>query len=97
MKNKPKNYTPREDQNMSEQTEQARLTAWLNQLDQITYNETGLSYKDLPDQLFKDWFEDGLTPEDAYYQMMENSYPGTEFPTVYTQEFDSFTDADPGL
>lgn len=74
-----------------------RFEAWLKELDDITHTETGLSYNDFPDQLFKNWFEDGLTPEDAYYQLMEEEYPGTEIPNIYFQEFDTFSDADPGL
>jgi hypothetical protein len=70
---------------------------WLEKLDEICFIETGQSYQDHPDQLFKDWYEAGLTPEDAYYQMMENEYPGVETPNIYYQEFDTFTDADPGL
>jgi hypothetical protein len=74
-----------------------RFEAWLLELDDICHQESGLSYKDLPDQLFRDWFDDDMSPEDAYYQMMENIYPGLEVPNVFTQEFDEFTDADPGL
>jgi len=57
----------------------------------------GVSYQDLPEQCFKNWFDDGLSPEDAFYQMIENEYPGVEVPNIYYQEFDTFTDADPGL
>jgi hypothetical protein len=78
-------------------TPRDRLEAWLKELDDITHTETGLSYNDFPDQLFKNWFEDGLTPEDAYYQLMEEEYPGTEIPNIYFQEFDTFSDADSGL
>jgi hypothetical protein len=74
-----------------------RFEAWLRDLDDICLTETGLSYQDLSDHLFKDWFNDGMTPEDAYYQMMEEEYPGIETPIIYYQEFDTFTDADPGL
>ena len=78
-------------------TPRDRSEAWLIELDDICQQETGLSYKDLPDQLFQDWYDDGLTPEDAYYQLMENAYPGIETPSIYYQEFDSFSDAGPGL
>jgi hypothetical protein len=80
-----------------EMTTRDRFEAWLSTLDDICLNEMGISYQDLPDQLFRDWFDDGLTPEDAYYQMMENAYPGTETPNIFFQEFDTFSDADPGL
>jgi len=78
-------------------TNQDRFEAWLKALDEICQTEMGISYKDLPDQHFRDWFEDGLSPEDAYYQMIENEYPGVEVQNIYYQEFDTFTDADPGL
>ena len=89
-----------------ELTEKDCFEAWLLELDEITYEETGHSYKDLPDQLYRNWFDEGLSPEDAYYLMMENSYPGVEISnifyrlgasSIYTQEFDTFSDADPGL
>jgi hypothetical protein len=74
-----------------------RFEAWLLELDSTCHNEMGISYKDLPDQHYRDWFEDGLTPEDAYYQLMENEYPGVEVSNIYYQEFDEFSDADSGL
>jgi len=74
-----------------------RFEAWLRALDDICLDEMGVSYQDLPEQCFKNWFDDGLSPEDAYYQMLENEYPGVEVCNVYFQEFDTFTDADPGL
>ncbi|MGA2490017.1 MAG: hypothetical protein ABSF99_07490 [Anaerolineales bacterium] len=82
---------------MTSITPQDRFEAWLLALDDICMTETGFSYKDLPDQPYRDWFEDGLTSEDAFYQTMENAYPGIEIPNIYYQEFDTFTDADPGL
>jgi hypothetical protein len=74
-----------------------RFEAWLNALDEICQIEMGISYKDFLNQHFREWFDDGLSPEDAYYLMMENEYPGVEVSNIYYQEFDIFTDADPGL
>ena len=82
---------------MAEITQSERFEAWLYALDDICHTETGNSYKDLPGQPFRELFEDGFTPEDAYYQLMENAYPGMEVSNIYYQEFDTFTDADPGL
>jgi hypothetical protein len=82
---------------MTALTMQDRFEAWLMELDDICLQEMAISYKDLPNQLFRDWFDSDLSPEDAYYQMMENEYPGVEVPNIYYQEFDTFTDADPGL
>ncbi|MCJ7586092.1 MAG: hypothetical protein MUO30_15175 [Anaerolineales bacterium] len=78
-------------------TTRDRFEAWLKALDEICQTEMGISYKDLSDQHFRDWFEDGLSPEDAYYQMMENEYPGVEVSNIYYQEFDTFKDANPSL
>jgi hypothetical protein len=74
-----------------------RFEAWLLALDDICYTELGVSYKDLPDQLFKDWYDDNLSPEDAYYHLAEDAYPGTEVSNIFYQPFDTFSDADPGL
>ena len=71
-----------------------RFEGWLRELDDITRQEMGISYKDLPDQLFRDWFDDGMTPEEAYSQILENECQDLN---VYTQAFDNFSDADPGL
>jgi hypothetical protein len=78
-------------------TNRDRYEAWLLALDDICFSEMGLSCKDLPPQPFHEWFEDGLSPEDAYYQLAERAYPGIEVPNIYYQEFDTFTDVDLGL
>ena len=69
-------------------TDQDRFQAWLKALDEIFYTETGLSLQDLPDQNYRDLFDDGCTPEDAYYQVEENLYPGVETTSIYYQEFE---------
>jgi hypothetical protein len=38
---------------------------WMKTIDDLLFAETGLNYQDLPDQCFKDWFDEGLTPEAA--------------------------------
>ena len=85
-------------------TEIDRFEAWLKELDEICFDEFGFSYKDLPDQPYKIWFNDGYSSEDAFYELAENCYLGVEFENIqapisstFTQEFDSFSDADPGL
>jgi hypothetical protein len=74
-------------------TEKGRFEAWLRELDDICIKESGLSYRDLPNQNFKAWYQGGMTPKSACYQMMQSF--DDEY--VYYQEFDDFTDADPGL
>jgi len=87
-----------------ELTEKDRFEAWLKELDEICFDELGFSYKDLPNQTYRIWFDDGYTAEDAFYELAENCYVGVEFENVqgpisstYTQEFDDSSDADPGL
>jgi len=87
-----------------ELTEKDRFEAWLKELDEICFDELGLSYKDLADQPYRKWFEDGYSAEDAFYALAENCYLGLEFENIqapisstYIQEFDTFSDADPGL
>ena len=82
---------------MTQPAEPLPFPAWLATVENILYTETGLNLSDLPDKLFKDWHEDGLSPEDAYYRMLEEEYPGTETLDIFYQEFDVFSDADPGL
>ena len=71
-----------------------RFEGWLRELDDITRQEMGCSYQDLPDQLFRDWFDDGMTPAEAYHQILENECQDL---SIFTQTFDNFSAADPGL
>jgi len=87
-----------------ELTEKDRFEAWLKELDDICFDELGLSYHDLADQPYKAWFEDGYSAEDAFYALTEKCYYGVEFENIQvpinstnTQEFDTFSDADPGM
>lgn len=89
---------------LPEITARDRFEAWLKELDDICFDELGLSYHNLPDQTYRKWFIDGYSAEDAFYELAENSYVGVEFENVqapfsstYTQEFDTFSDADSGL
>jgi hypothetical protein len=80
---------------------------WLMNLDDIVQENTGLSYKDMPDRLFRDWFDEDLTPEEAYTRLVDSLTPDLAIfnlfdsepdeLSTYVQEFDEFTDADPGL
>jgi hypothetical protein len=40
--------------------------AWLKELDEICFDELGLSYLNLPDQTYRKWFNDGYSAEDAF-------------------------------
>ena len=85
-------------------TQNDRFEAFLKELDEICFDELGFGYRDLPDQTYRKWFNDGYSAEDAFYELAENCYLGVEFENIqapisstFTQEFDSFSDADPGL
>ena len=66
---------------------------WLSNLDDLCRHQLGCSYQDLPDQCFRDWYDDGLTPLAAFHRVIEEDYQSS----TYTQEFDDFSDAGPGL
>jgi hypothetical protein len=66
---------------------------WLTLLDEVCFQYMGVGYRDLPDQNLKALYQDGMTPKVACFQMMQN----LDAADVYFQEFDCFTDADPGL
>ena len=40
--------------------------SWMAALDQHVIVAVGLSVHDLPDMTFRDWYEDGLTPAEAF-------------------------------
>jgi hypothetical protein len=39
--------------------------AWMRQVDAYLFDELGLTSADLPDMLWADWHEEGLTPRQA--------------------------------
>jgi hypothetical protein len=45
---------------------------WLAAVDNICYKNIGLSYEDVPDQTWRDWYEDELTPQEAFDELCEN-------------------------
>ena len=44
---------------------------WLAQVDDLVRCRIGLSIKDLADQPYADWFEDGLSPREAELMILE--------------------------
>jgi|GEM_PF-3681628 len=81
-----------------------RFEAWLNELDEICLDELGKSFRDFPDQTYRKWFNEGYSTEDSFNELAENCHVGVEFENIhipinstYTQEYDSYSDADPGL
>lgn len=45
---------------------------WLKAVDQYLEAEIGLGHQDLPDQLWRDWYEDGLDPMDAATEALDS-------------------------
>jgi hypothetical protein len=43
----------------------AAYEAWFRQADQAIQDKFGVSADDLPDQCWSDWFDDGVSPEQA--------------------------------
>jgi len=79
--------------NTHELIEKDRVESWLREFDEICQTELGISFRDLPEQNLKAWYQNGMTPKVACFQMMQN----LDSAEVYFHEFDCFTDADPGL
>jgi hypothetical protein len=79
--------------NTLELTENDRFDAWLRELDDICLEESGLSYRDLLNQNLKNWYQGAMSSKIACDQMLQN----LDAPDIYFQEFDDFSDADPGL
>lgn len=45
---------------------------WLKKVDRIMGIKVGLSYNDLADQNWRDWFDDDMSPEEAVEEALEN-------------------------
>ena len=45
--------------------------SWMNTVDREIQNRAGLSVHDLADQPFRDWYDDGMWPEDAAEETLE--------------------------
>lgn len=49
------------------------FNTWMDAVDREIISVCGLGVNDLPDQSFRDWFDDGLTPREAAEYTLENS------------------------
>lgn len=47
---------------------------WMQGIDNLCYENYGLSYQDLPDQSFRDWFEDDLSPQEVFDEGLFDPY-----------------------
>ncbi|MBI5297936.1 MAG: hypothetical protein HY869_20870 [Chloroflexi bacterium] len=74
---------------------------WYAEVDQAVQDVITLGVDDLPDMDYMSMYEDGETPAQAAQIALFNAgYTPDDDPdpdSTYTQEFDEFTDADPGL
>ena len=46
---------------------------WMREVDRIIQARIGLSYNDLPDCCYMDWYEDGVTPKGAAGRALRNA------------------------
>lgn len=46
---------------------------WMVEVDQLLSETHGLSHRDLPDQPWRAWFDDEVTPEEAAEMCLERS------------------------
>jgi len=44
---------------------------WLKELDEAVQAKCGMSYQDLPDGPFRDWYEEGKTPKGAAAKLVK--------------------------
>ncbi len=44
---------------------------WMESVDVGIQEAIGVSYKDLPDQCYRAWYDDGLEPADAVQSILE--------------------------
>ena len=52
------------------------FTEWLTAMDRIVEAKTGLSYEDLEDRPFRDWYDDGVSPASAATRTIRYSRGG---------------------
>ena len=45
---------------------------WLEEVDRLIQEKVGVSLYDLPDQRYRDWFEDGFDPVMAMEYVLDN-------------------------
>ena len=64
---------------------------WMKKVDEAVQTEIFVSVYDLPDCNFRDMYESEYLPEEAAREAIENAG------FTYVQEYEEFTDADPGL
>jgi Family of unknown function (DUF5419) len=51
---------------------QDRLNEWMHKVDRALLKRCGLTSRDLADQCYADWFDDGMSPAEAAELVLED-------------------------
>lgn len=51
---------------------EAGFNPWFAKVDKIITDTTGLTAHDWPDQCYSEWFDDGMSPEEAAREALDN-------------------------
>ena len=46
---------------------------WMRQVDDLTWQQAGCGTNDLPNASYRDWYEDGLSPDEAAERAVEET------------------------
>ena len=49
------------------------FSAWIAAVDHLIQSEVGTTHEDIPDACWRDWFDDGLTPKEAWESYKEDN------------------------
>jgi len=58
---------------------------WQRKVDQYLYRLAGLTSRDLPDQRYRDWFDDGLGPQPAAERALERTATDYGLPSEWVE------------
>jgi len=46
---------------------------WMAEIDRLMVAEAGVTHNDLPDQPWRDWYDEGLEPEEAVENALDDA------------------------
>ena len=49
-----------------------QFSEWINIVDAALVRNVGIGWEDLPDYPYADWFDDGMSPDDAAREALES-------------------------
>lgn len=58
---------------MANKNKSKSFEQWLNEMDKVVKEKAYLSYQDLPDCSYSQWYEDGLSPKQAANKAISNA------------------------